>query len=133
MIAISPGANASLFTGHIASDTNTTGLVFLNSGDGFYLRHSAPVERGDNEDFLQQARSMLHMAVFTGPEDIQEAVCTRIDPSIDDEEVSPISADDDDQSDHEQGGDESAAVANMHTRLWLGGFLVLIATIFRSL
>lgn len=133
MIAISPGANASLFTGHIASDTNTTGLVFLNSGDNFYLRHSAPFERGDNEDFLQQARSMLHMAVFTGPEGIQEAVCTRIDPTIDDEEVSPISANDGDQSDDEQDDDESAAVANMPTRLWLSGLLVLVATVFTSL
>lgn len=63
------------------------------------------------------------MAVFTGPEGIQEAVCTRIDPSIDEEEVSPISADDDNQSDNEQNDNESAAVANMPTRLWLGGIM----------
>lgn len=116
-IAISGGVNTSKFNFPTAFENNT-GLVYLNNSDSYYAKHSRPYGGGPNETNLEEVKSMLHLAVFTGPSGYQEAVCMRVDPSIDDEEVSELS---------------SAAAATMNGRLGFGGLLVVLLTLFMIL
>ncbi|KAM0720428.1 hypothetical protein Q7P37_004564 [Cladosporium fusiforme] len=117
--------------------------IYLNSSDSYYSRISEPYEDGSNTEALQQAKSMLHMAIFTGPVGVQGAVCLRVDASIDDEEVSPLasqndddngnSSDDEEANDNDEDNDESAAVVTTNAKMGLGGLLVLTTMLFTLL
>lgn len=95
-----------------------------------------------NATALRQAESRLRMILITLPNNVKTAACMRVDPSIDDTEVSEIAQrpgwDDSDSNDagsnssetSTSGGDESGASAQFAATMGSVGVVGLAVVMF---
>lgn len=137
--SISPPANSMLLPA-ISGETNGS----TSGGDVLYYQYGSASEHS-NTTALRQAESQLRMMIITLPNNVKAAACMRVDPSIDDTEVSDIAQrvgwNDSDSSDSasnksessSSGGDESAASAQFAATLGSVGLVGLAVAVFGML
>jgi hypothetical protein len=91
-------------------------LEQTHGGEGVWFQHSQASPE-PNATAVRQAESQLRVMLLTlpGNGEAKSAVCTRVDPSIDDVDVSPISQspgwDEDKSSGSGNGGDDNSSAA----------------------
>lgn len=117
----------------------------LNNSDGFWWRSSGAYE-GSNSTVLEQEKSKLNfLALKLG--NTTQALCTRVDPEIDDEEVTPLyqalgtspgrgssdadseDGDGDEDSGSQSGENSDSESAASRVVIGMAGFVGLVITV----
>jgi hypothetical protein len=116
------------------SDNSTT-IKQTHAGEGVYWT-SGRASAEPNITALRQAESQLRVMLLSLP-NTKALVCTRVDPSIDDVEVSPISQNPDwdedrssDSGDGGDGGDKSGAGPRLASTIGSVGLVGLAVAVF---